>query len=70
MNAGEFAILLETRCNYFTTLEGVVLSHRIKNQLAEVAYIGRVLKYSWLASEIVFNFIDDVLVLSLALLSI
>ena len=69
MNAVEFAIILETRCNYFATLEGVVLSHRIMNWLSDIQTVGPLFHYSWLASEIIFNFLDDVLVLSFVMLS-
>ena len=69
LNAVEFGIILETRCNYFASLEGVVLSHRVKNHLATIKYIGPVLKWVWLVFEVTVNLLDDSLVISLALLS-
>lgn len=69
LNAVEFGIILETRCNYFATLEGIVISHGVMNELASLKHVGPFLKWCWLLSEILFNFIDDILVLSFALLS-
>lgn len=70
MNTMEFLILLETRCNYFTTLEGVVLSHMIRNRLQTVAHIGRELGWVWTGLELIFNMFDDAFVLAMVLLSL
>lgn len=69
LNAIEFGIILETRCNYFASLEGVVLSHMVKDFLDTINYIGTVLKWLWLAFEVLANLLDDSLVISLALMS-
>ena len=54
-----------TRCNYFTTIEGVIVSRQIGEWLKEQAgLLGYIVSGLWLAAEVTFNAFDDAYVLA------
>ncbi len=66
MNAMQFTTILEARCNYWATLEGVVLGHKLRTHLRQTDRTGfnRILAAMIMAAEFSLNLIDDALVLS------
>lgn len=66
INAAEFMLLFQMRCNYLTTLEGVILSRKISWWLFQKdtsGFLG-IIADLWTAIEYCVNIIDDGLVLS------
>jgi hypothetical protein len=68
MNGFEFLMVFEQRCNYFASLEGVVLSRKVGRYLRNLdgTGFGRILSGFWLIGEVIINLIDDALVLATA----
>ncbi len=72
LNAVQFATVLETRCNYLATLEGVVLSHRVRQWLRATDGVGfkRIIAGILLINEVLINTLDDIFVLLMAWMAI
>lgn len=67
-NVWQFLIELETRCNYYTTLEGAVLSHSFRQWLSDRdgSGLGDIVSKVFLALEVIIQTADDALVLGSA----
>lgn len=66
INAAEFMLLFQLRCNYFTTLQGVILSRKVSWWLFQKdtsGFLG-ILADLWTGIEYFANIVDDGLVLS------
>jgi len=70
MNAFEFLMIFEQKCNYLASLEGVVLSRKVGRFLRNMDGIGlgRIISGFWLIGEVLVNALDDLLVLSTAVM--
>ena len=69
LNIFQLYVAFLTRCNYFTTVEGVIVSRYIGEWLEDQAgFIGFILSKIWLVAEITFNAFDDAYILLTALM--
>jgi len=68
LNAMQFSINLEQKCNYWATLEGVALGHHLREWVKhrDGSGFGKIIAGFYLVIEIVINLVDDVLGLALA----
>jgi len=63
-------MVFEQRCNYLASLEGIVLSRKFASFLRHMDGIGfgRILAGFWIIGEVLINGIDDLLVISTAMM--
>lgn len=68
----QFGLSFESKCNYWATLEGVVLGHHLREWLKQRdgTGFGRIIAFSFLLQELVFNGVDDLIVLMAAFQSL
>ena len=71
-NAFDTATLLFTRCNYFSTLEGLVLTHNYRTYIRknDGRGFGKIVSSFLLIIEFFINTSDDILVLYFAFYSL
>lgn len=60
-------ITLFQSCNYFSSIEGTVLSYHFKQWLHQVPMGGKYLAKLWVVFELLTNVVDDALVGVLAI---
>ena len=64
LNLVQLWISLATRCNYMTSLEGIIVSRQIGDWMQDQGgFIGAILSPAWLIAEIFFNGLDDLYIL-------
>ena len=70
LNLFQMWLALASRCNYFTTVEGVIVSRQIGETLDHWGgFWSAILAPLWLIAEVAANFLDDVYIILTAFLS-
>jgi len=69
LNALQWWVIFETRCNYLATLEGVVITYQWKKVATNVQHGKKIVKYATTGIELLLNTIDDGMILAFAWLS-
>jgi hypothetical protein len=71
LNGIEFLFIFDERCNYFGTVEGVVISRQVSRFLRDMdgTGFGSMLAGFWFFGELLTNLLDDAIVLANAFLS-
>ena len=70
LNLFQMYLTFATRCNYWATVEGVVVSQQIGQYLYEAGgFVGNIIAPIWLVMEIAVNMGDDIFVLAQSLMS-